>query len=213
MQVYVSTDSPLAIAEDNLANAKGTKRGELCVIDFFTQMALEGRVFQIRAGSVSSPLVGDVTITDQVAEWAIEAPLGLTILPCYLNVALNLHAATLAEICAKSRAWTTAITFTTAFVPLPLYIGGPQSMARAFLDAAGGVDVGAGESLTLDRLHYSWSQPIAAGAWTTTLEWKPLAPPPIAGRSIFYVQIGADTTGPSYFATNEYIELPTINLS
>ncbi len=212
MQVYVSSESPLAIGEENLANAKGSKRGELCVVDFYTQMALEGRVFQIRAGSVSAPVVGDVVITDQVGEMAVEAPGGMTILPTYFNGALNLAAATLFEACVKSRPWTVAVTG-TAQTPLNLFIGGAESMCKGYVAAAGGVDVGANEDLALDRLHYSWAQPIAAGAYTTSFEWKPLAPPPIAGRSILYVQIAGDTTGPSYYAVLEYIELPTINLS
>lgn len=144
---------------------------------------------------------------------AIEAPLGLTILPVRVNVALNLAAATLFEVCVKSRPWTTAVTFTTAFVPLNLFIGGVESMCKAYVDAAGGVDVGANEDLTLDRLHYSWAQPIAAGDYVTTFSWAPLAAPPIAGHSVYYLQIGGDTTAPSYYALMDYIELPTINLS
>lgn len=213
LRVKVNQDVLRAETEETSADWKGTKRGEGCVVDFYTAMALEGRVFQIRAGSVSTPVVGDVLITDQVAEMAVEAPAGLTIMPCEFNWAFNLSAATLFEVALKSRPWTTAVTFTTAFVPLPIYIGGPGSMCRGYTDGAGGVDVGANESLTLDRLHYHWAQPIAAGAYTTTDIWQPIAPPSLNDRAILYVQIGADTTGPSYFATLRHIELPTVHVS
>ena len=213
LQVKVNQDSPRSETEETSVAIKGTKRGEICVIDFYTQMALEKRVFQVRAGSVSAPVVGDVVITDQKAEMAVEAPSGLTILPSCFNWSFNLAAATLFEVALKSRPFTTAITFTTAFVPLPLYIGGYGALTKAYVDAAGGVDVGANEALTLDRLHYHWAQPIAAGAYTTSDIWQPIAPAALNANAILYVQIGADTTGPSYFATLEYIELPTINIS
>ena len=203
LRVKVNQDILRAETEEIFADWKGTKRGEGCVIDFYTAMALEQRVFQVRAGSVSAPLVGDVAITDQVCEMAAEAPSGVTLMPITFNWCFNLAAAT----------WTTAITFTTQFTPLNLYIGGVEALSRAYVDAAGGVDVGANESLTLDRLHYHWAQPIAAGAYTTTDTWEPIAPPALNDHSIAYVQIGADTTGPSYFATLQYIELLTVNLS
>ena len=183
------------------------------VIDFFTAMALEGRIFQVKAGALTTPVVGDVAITDQVAEMAVEAPTGLTIMPCFFNLAIRLGTGTLFEAALKARPWTTAITFTTAFVPLPLYIGGAGSMCRAYVDAAGAVDVGANESLTLDRLLYHWANPIAFGAITSTAKWEPTAPPAMTGRSIVYAQIAGTGTGPSYFAVMNHIELPTINVT
>ena len=157
--------------------------------------------------------MGDVVITDQKAEMAVEAPAGLTLMPVEFNWCFNLAAETLFEVALKSRPWTTAITFTTQFTPLNLYIGGVGALSRAYVDAAGGVDVGANEDVTLDRLHYHWAQPIAAGAYTVTDVWQPIAPAALNDRAIAYVQIGAATTGPSYFATFHYIELLTVHLS
>ena len=213
LRVRVNQDILRAVEDEFAADWKGTKRGEGCVIDFYTEMALEQRIFQIRAGTVSAPIVGDVAITDQVCEMAVEAPDGLSMMPVFFNWCFNLSAATLFEVALKSRPWTTAITFTTAFTPLNLYIGGRGALTRGYADGAGGVDVGVNESLTLDRLHYHWAQPIAAGAYTTTDIWEPIAPPVLNARAILYAQIGADTTGPSYFAALNYIELPTINIS
>ena len=211
-QVFVNQDAPRAASEGTWLDAKGTKRGELAVIDFYTAMALEGRAFQVRAGSLSAPLVGSVAIVDQKAEMATEALTGTTIIPCTLNIAINLGTGTLHEYAAKSRAWTVAVTG-TAFVALPLKLGGVAARSASYVDAAGVVDVGVGEDVTLDRMHFHFAQPIAMGAWDGVIWWSPIAPPVIAGRSIFYVQIGATTTGPSYFAHYDFIELPTINLS
>jgi len=211
-QVQVNQDSPRAASEGTWVDAKGTKRGEVCVIDFYTAMALEGRAFQLRGGTIATGATSDVPIIDQLAELAVEAPGGLAVIPCYLNLSISTAAGTINEAAAKSRPWTVAITG-TAQVPLPLRLNGVASRCSGYFAAEGGVDVGAGEDVTLDRLHWSWSQPIAMGAWDGVEEWIPLCPPVVAGHSIFYVQIGATGTALLYFCHFDYIELPTINLS
>ena len=42
-------------------------------------------------------------------------------------------------------------------------------------------------------------------------EWK--MPPILNGPRCFYVQIAGVTAGPTYFASFDYIELPTLNVS
>jgi len=78
--------------------------------------------------------------------------------------------------------------------------------------AAGGVTVTA-ELATTTLRHFSWSQPIAAGAWPTWYDWEPKMPPVLNGPRCFYLQIAGDTTGPSYYAHFDYIELATDNVS
>ena len=102
-QVFVNQDSPRSESEGNWIDLKGSKRGEACVVDFYIAMALEQRGFQVRAGALSAPLVGDVAITDQVCEMATEAESGTTIMPVELSIAINLGAGTLHEYAAKSR--------------------------------------------------------------------------------------------------------------
>ena len=212
IQGIVNQDSPRSESDGNWIDLKVSKRGEACVLDFYIAAALEQRAFQVRAGALSAPLVGDVVITDQVCEMATESGTGLTIMPVELSIAINLGGGTLHEYAAKSRPWTTAITG-TSFTALPMYLGGIAARSLSYVSAAGGVDVGANEDLLLDRLHYHFAQPIAMGAWEGLALWNPIAPPPIAGRSIFYVQIAADTTGPSYFAHYNFIEMSTVNIS
>ena len=211
-QLVVNQDSPRAASEGSWVNAKGSKRGEVCVVYFYTAMALEGRAFQIRGGTIATGATADLGVVDQLAEMAVEAPGGLSAIPCYLNLSIPTAAGTVNEAFAKSRPWTVAITG-TAQVPLPLRLNGVASRCSGYFAAEGGVDVGANESLTLDRLHWSFSQPIAMGAWDGVYEWIPPCPSVVAGHSIFYVQIGATTTALLYFCHFDYIELPTINLS
>jgi hypothetical protein len=86
---------------------------------------------------------------------------------------------------------------------------GSAAVTTARVQAAGAVTVTA-ELATTTLRHFSWGHPIAAGAWPTIYDWRPLAAPVLVGPRCFYVQIAADTTGPSYFASFEYIEGPTL---
>jgi hypothetical protein len=209
-RVYVAQDTLDAAGENTWMAQKANKLGFQVQMDFYTQMAIEGRVYQVRAGTISVPLVGDADITDTKAELCADAPLGTTIIPVFCNISYNLAAATLFEAAGKSVA--TASSAGTAFVPLNLKSDGPAATSTARAAQTGGVTVTAETAATTLR-HFSWSQPIAAGAYITTYDWEPTAPPFLVGPRCFYVQVAGDTTGPSHFSHFDYIELPTVNIS
>lgn len=212
LRALVEQDTLGAAGEGVWTELKASKRGDLIIIDWYRQMAIEQRAFQVRAGTVTTPLVGDVVITDAAAEMCVDAASGLTVIPTYLNISVRLGTGTLHEYAAKSVA--SASTLGTAFVPLPLYLGGVAASSTARVAAAGAVTVGA-ELATTTRRHWNAANPVAVGAGNTltVFEWKPVAPPVIAGVGCFYVQIAATTTGPSYYANFDYIELPTTAVS
>ena len=206
MKVYVNQDSLRAESEGVEIMAKGTKRGELCVVDFYTQMALEGRVFQVRAGTVTTHLAGGVEIQDTKADMCADAALGTTIMPIWLNLHIEALGGTVPIVCAKSVGAVS--TAGAAFVPLPLLMGGNAAMSTARVVAAGGATVAA-ELSTTTRRHYSGT----LATVDALLNWEPRTPPVLVGPACFYVQIAATTTGPNYFGNFDYIELPTINIS
>lgn len=187
--------------------ARLTTMADQVVTNFYQAMILDGRGYQIRAGTISVPVVGDVLITDAAAEMAIDAASGTTVMPIAVNISYNLAAATLFEAAGKSVA--TVSSAGTAFVPLPLKSDGSAAVSTARVQAAGAVTVTA-ELATTTLRHFSWSQPIAAGAWPTWYDWQPQYAPVLVGARCFYVQIAADTTGPSYYANVDYIEGPTV---
>src|SRR3990167_5437939 len=77
--------------------------GQLIVCDFYQAMILDGRGYQVRAGTITAPLTGDVAITDTAAEMCADALAGTTIIPAYLNAHVeSLNGGTLPEIAAKS---------------------------------------------------------------------------------------------------------------
>ena len=185
-------------------DAQGNSLGYRVAIDFLTQMALEEKVFNVYGGNISVPFVGGADITDTEAEISIDGTARTVLLPVYCNINFNLAGETLFETAGKSVGAVS--TGGDAFVPLNLSLGGPGPTFSARADETGGVTVAA-EVTTTTRRHFAWGHPIIAGAWETVYDWEPRSPPRINGAACFYVQIAADTTGPSYFASLDVVEL------
>lgn len=213
VQVRVGQDVPLAEAEGNPVYLKGSKRGEAAVIDFYTEMALEGRGYQLRAGVLSAPIIGDVALTTTAAEMAVEAIEGMAIICVYLNIAIAVGTGTLHEYILGSG--DGSISGGTVFVPLPLIVdtNSVASGAVAQTGAAGGVTVIADAVTT--RAHWHGANPVVVGAGhaITTHVYQPRTPPTVANVAHFWVGIAATGTGPSYFASLDWIQLPWANIS
>ena len=197
-----------AAADGSRVGVKTNRRGELVVMDWYTQMAIEQRVFQVRAGTVTTPLTGDVVITTLAAEMCADATVGTTIIPVALDISIRLGTGTLHEYAAKSVGAVSTVG--AAFVPLNLYIGGVAASSTARVAAAGGVSIAA-DAGTTTRRHWTYSNPlaVAAGSEMTAFDWQPIDPPVLVGPACFYVQIAATTTGPDYYASFDFVELPT----
>lgn len=188
--------------------ARLTTFGDQVVIDFYTAMALDGRCYQVRAGTITTPLTGDVEITDTAAEMAADAASGTTLIPVYLSVDVEALGGTLPTTAAKSVA--TVSSAGTAFVPLPLFSGGSAAVSTARVQAAGAVTVTA-ELATTTLRHYG--RTIATAALTPLADHEFRPPPVLVGPRCFYVQVAAASTGPNYFAHFDYIEVPTLLVS
>lgn len=209
IQVLVNQDTLRSESEGVWADAKGSKRGEICVIDFLTEMALEGRIYQVRIGTVTTPVTGDILVTDTKAEACADAQTGTTIMPVYFNVCLESFAGgTLPEAAAKSV--PTVSTSGAVFVPLPLYIGGNAAMSTARVAVAGGV-VLAAEVATTTRVHFINANTAQADRILADHVFTPL--PVLVGAACFYVQVSAATAGPVYFGHFDYIELPSTSIT
>ncbi len=216
LRVQVNQDSPRAVADGNFTAAKGTKRGELCVIDFYTQMALEGRGYQLRIGTVTTGVTGKASvITDAAAEGCVDCTAGLTIIPCEVWITYDTGVGDDQECAIKSVA--TVSSAGSAFVPLPLLIGGSAAASTARQDDEGGVTVTAEvDTTTLQHLHVSSEFAQALGTDSppaNPIIWQPIAPPVLPGPRCFYIQLAADTTAPDYFLHADYLELLTAQIS
>lgn len=183
--------------------------GALVVLDFFAKAVLDGHGYQVRAGTVTTPLVGDVVITDTAAEYCIDATTGFVAIPIAQNISIRLGTGTLHEYAVKSVA--TVSSAGTAFTLLPLKSNGEAASLTGRVSAAGGVTVTAELATTTVR-HWSFSQPIAMGAYVADCRWEPLRPPVLVGPRCLYTQIAATTTGPSYYANMDVLQFTTAQI-
>ncbi len=132
-------------------HSKHSVRGEQRVIDFISEMLQEGRCYQVRLGTVTTPLAMDSVITDTAAELCYDAGSGLTIIPVQLGVAAREIATALTvEVFLKGVGAVSSAG--TAFVPLPLLQGGAAASGSARAANNGGVTVTAEAVTTTVRI-------------------------------------------------------------
>ncbi len=203
-----------AAPENSYSPGVANRQGISAIVDWYTYMALCGAAYQVRAGTITTPLIGSVAITDTQAELAIDAATAVnTVIPVYANISMRLMTGTLHEYALKSVA--TVSSAGAAFIPLPLRSNMPACLTTARV-AAHAVTVTA-ELATTTLRHWSYSNPAAGatGALPTSghgLEWIPRVPPVLVGPRCFYLQMAATGTGPSYYASVDFIEALTASL-
>ncbi len=198
------------LGESSFTPGVANRPGHQVVIDFYTYMALIGAAFQVKAGTITTPLIGVVPITDTKAEMCVDAAANsAVIIPVYLNIGLRLMTGTLHEYAAKSVA--TVSSAGAAFVPLPLRSDGIAAVSTARVAATAGTVTVTAELATTTLRHWAYSNPAAGatGALPTSghgLEWSPRTPPVLRGPRCFFVQVSATGTGPSYYAHFDFLE-------
>ena len=199
--------TPTGFANQSGSPGIGDRLGLQVVTDFYDWAIAAGMGYQVRAGTITTPLTGDIEITDAAAEMCADAPLSTTIIPVYLNVDIEALGGTLPHVTAKSVA--TASTAGAVFTPLPLLSGGGAATSTARVAAAGGVTVTA-ELATTTLRHFAMTI-AAVGNYIVDHEFRPA--PRRVGIRCFYVQGGSVTTGSTYFAHFDYIEGLTSQLT
>ena len=176
--------------------------GEQVVMDWLQKAVLDGSVYQVRAGTITTPLTGDVEITDTAAEMSADAATGTTLLPVRLMFDVEALGGTLPHITSKSVA--TVSSAGTAFIPLPMRSGGSAAVSTARVQAAGAVTVTA-ELATTTLRHTGFTGSGIGDAAIHRAE-NLIPAPVLVGPRSFYVQVGSVTTGSTYFISFEYVE-------
>jgi len=180
--------------------------GEQVVMDWLTKAVLDGMVYQVRAGTITAPLTGDVAITDTAAEMAADAASGTTIIPIRFGLSIeSLNGGTLPEFALKSVA--TVSSAGTAFIPLPLRSDGPAAVSTARVQAAGSVTVTA--ELATTTLRHGAGVIATVGTGLAGFQQNLMPAPVLVGPRCFYVQVAGATAGPLYFADFDYVEAST----
>ncbi len=210
LRVWAKQQSVSRATDDTWKKLRGTRDGSPVVQPWLTALCVEGKVYQVKAGTITATAEGDIAITDTAAEMCADAALARTIIPVHLDVTLeSLSGGTVPECAAKSVGAISTVG--NAFVPLNLRLGGPAASASARVDEVGGVTVAA-ELATTTRRHYAAS--VAAVADFHLADNVDLDTPPVlVGPACFYIQIAGVTAGPEYFAAFEFIDLATTDVT
>ena len=184
------------------------------------EMAIEGRAYQIRAGTVATGVAMDSVTTDTAAEGCVDAATGLTVIPVNFNMGFdNIATATTVKVGIKAVGAVSSAG--TAFTPLPMLQGGGASSATARVANNGGVTV-TGELATTTRRLFVW-QDVTTETPATDLpgggggpslsnaaaSWQPRIPYVGRGPACVYVQAASTTAFPLYFFDLEFIEIAT----
>jgi hypothetical protein len=213
MRVWVNQDAIRSASEEQWASLKGTKRGEACVIDFYTEMVMEGRVYGVRFGLQAAPKTGDQPIATTKAESALDTGAGVVTIPFDAVISLETAAGTVNDI--RGVVVPTASSAGDDYVPLNMFLGGNSCRSTARCDETGGVTVTA-EAEATSILCFSQIAPIAVASQATPrlgYDWKPMAPPIVPDDYCFYIQVGGTTTSPTYHLRYSFVEMPLTSIS
>lgn len=209
---------PAAIGLQTWIPTKVTRRGEQRIMDFFTEMLMEGRGYQIRSGTITTGIATETGITDTQSEMCVDAALGLTQIPVNFHMAVR-SVATALTFQAYVKAVGAASSAGTAFTPLPLRQGGAGSSTTARVAAAGAVTVAAELATTTRRLFEHQNAMTEApttindnlfsvGIQASASQLRYIGD----GVSCVYIQLAAATAAPLYMATLDYLELLTSSI-
>ena len=196
--------------------ARMTTMGELVAVDFITAALLDGRGYQVRAGTIVTGLAADTPLADTAAEMCADAVAGTTIIPVHFGIAVTgVATATTLQIAVK--AVGTVSSAGTAFTPLPLKQDGAAAVSTARVQATGAVTVTAELATTTRRLFeftdVTTQTPTTIGnaqalvtvaASAADLRYIGVGPVCV------YVQVASTTAQTLYFATLDYLEFPTL---
>lgn len=75
-------------AEGQDRPARSNRRGELVVVDFFTQCILDGRTFHMQMGTEDAPVDSTGVIDDTLAWMLADNPVGYVLIPTFYKVSV-----------------------------------------------------------------------------------------------------------------------------
>lgn len=197
-----------------------TAQGERLMQDWLTYKLLQGKGFQIRAGTIATGVAMDSTVTDTAAEGCVDAVAGLTIVPINFNISFD-EIATSTTNRVAVKAVGSVSSAGTVFTPLPLLQGGSAASASARVANNGGVTVAAELATTTRRLFQYNAVYTQTPATDTSSTAGPLATVAAGaadlryigkGPACIYVQCAATTAFPLYFFSLDWVEMDSDDL-
>jgi len=225
MATGISRNAGYSTASDGqeVASFAVNKRKELIVIDFWTQLVLEGRMFHIQIGTEDAP-VDTTTSPDDVTVWMlVDGQAGTTYIPTYIDVWASTFgntAETLEGLVEIDRSKARYSTGGTAYVPENMRTDRPRASTAAA--AYVGTDITASAksavpaSMEIARVSYCETTPSATNE---PCDFNMNAPklysvqerPAVAvvGVGSIITHFGSGTADCKGYGLMEWAELPT----
>ena len=192
-----------------------TTMAEVVVAESYLAWLLDGRGYQVRAGTIATGIAAQDVIADTVAEMCADAASGTTIIPVHFGIGIR-GIATGLTLQVAVKAVGAVSSAGTAFVPLPLKQDGSAAVSTARV-ASSAVTVTAELATTTRRLfeyeNNNTQTPTSAlgavdmatiAAQCADLRYVGVGP------ACVYVQVASTTAFNLYFGTLDYFEMPTL---
>jgi len=227
MATGIARDSGYSTAPDGaeVESFAVSKRKELIVIDFFTQLVLEGRMFHIQNGTESAPVNTTAAIADTTVWVVLDTSAGTTTIPTYVDVWVNTFAAgtvNLEAMVEVDRLLNRHNTGGTAFVPENMRSDRPRvsTCTNCYVAAAGDITLDAKsavpDSMEIARMTFCEATPGSSNEPSdfvmnipklySVLDRPPVAVVDVGSIITHFGAASGDATG---FGVMEWAELPT----
>jgi hypothetical protein len=209
--------------EGQLHEMRINRRGELVVVDFWTQLVLDGRIFHMQVGTESAPVNATTTVADTLVWMLVDGAAGTTFLPALYEVDMNvLSNATLPEAYLElDRAKVRYSTGGTAFVPENLRTDRPRTSNAG--SAYVGTDITAAAKTavpgSIEIGHHTWMEDaIATGTGTEVgqfyrLSARDRALGAVVGVGSILCHFGSSTGDVTGYGCVQWAEIPTVSVT
>lgn len=213
LRVHVKQKSVSRASDDTWAALRATRDGSPIVLPWQQALVMEGVVFAINAGSVTTPIAGHAAIDADQPEAAAYFATGVAVIPLSVRMAMETGATTLAQggmMCAFSNI-NVGVGTSTAATPMNcnLLISNASSGSGAVAYTGNGTDpLTAGNFIELARVSGNFDADAAAqGTVYPVLKWTAMDDIfPVLGDACSLLAYG-EAAANTLFATLMWAEL------
>jgi hypothetical protein len=207
LRIIGQTTSKARVGNGANVGVTGTRDGAIYVADYIQALAMEGRIFHVSHGTITTP----ITFLAYAAKrpvFALDVPTGTAVIPTRIDVFLESAAGTVTEIIAGTVGNVLGAGTSTALTPACTRTDRPvASNCSAY-----GNYTADSAAFTNDVEFWRAGTPIAAAAGVPNLyTWKISDgnPQVLVGASALYLFVAATSTQATGFVKVTYAEVPS----
>ena len=204
-----------AFEEGDGGEIRQNKRGELIVVDWKEQAAIDGRCFNWSHLTPDTLITGTINYTATVPGLMVIVPVGTTILPYYVCIT--------AEDATGTDNWVKVGFDDGSLINTGGLDGSTINNLRTDSPFTTAIKTAknSGSAITMvdpadsERFLFHWIDAFAMAddrGGHYVIEWKPRVSPVLVGPATFYAYIYAGTSGQDYQYVVQWIEVPTASV-